>query len=230
MLTEDREFVDGEDDDDDEPLIGAGKHGQNAGGGGDQTLLAMLKDVRKDLSRKLELPAWVIVSDASLEDMSIQYPVTLEELKNCQGMGEGKTRKFGKPFVELIAKYVEENDIVRPEDFVVKSVVNRSANKVYIIQSIDRKLPFEDIARTKDMDFDELLDEVESIINSGTRLNIDYYIHQTVDDDKVDDIYDYFKEEADSDSVTDAMKELGGDYTEEEVRLVRIKFLSEVGN
>ncbi len=230
MLTEDREFVDGEDDDDDEPLIGAGKHGQNAGGGGDQTLLAMLKEVRKDLSRKLELPAWVIVSDASLEDMSIQYPVTLDELKNCQGMGEGKTRKFGKPFVELIAKYVEENEIIRPDDFVVKSVVNRSANKVYIIQSIDRKLPFEDIARTKDMDYDELLDEVESIINSGTRLNIDYYIRQTVDDDKVDDIYDYFKEEADSDSVTDAMKELGGDYTEEEVRLVRIKFLSEVGN
>jgi len=230
MLTEDREFVDGEDDDDDEPVVGAGKHGQNAGGGGDQTLLAMLKDLRKDLSRKLALPAWVIVSDQSLEDMSIQYPVNLEELKGCQGMGEGKTRKFGKPFVELIARYVEENDIIRPEDFVVKSIVNRSANKVYIIQSIDRKLPFEDIARNKDMDFDELLDEIESIINSGTRLNIDYYIRQTVDEDKVDDIYEYFREEAASDSVTDAMKELGGDYTEEEVRLVRIMFLSELGN
>ena len=145
-------------------------------------------------------------------------------------MGEGKTRKFGQPFVDLIARYVEENDIIRPEDFVVKSVVNRSANKVYIIQSIDRRLPFEDIARTKDMELDELLDEIESIVSSGTRLNIDYYIRQTIDDDKVDDIYDYFKEEADSDSVTDAMKELGGDYTEEEVRLVRIKFLSEVGN
>ena len=229
MLTEDREFVDGEDDDDDEPVIGAGKHGQNAGGG-DQTLLAMLKDVRKDISRKMSLPAWVIVSDTSLEDMSIQYPITLNELRNCQGMGEGKTRKFGKPFVDLIAKYVEENEIIRPDDFVVRSVVNRSANKVYIIQSIDRKLSFEDIARTKDMDFDELLDEIESIINSGTRLNIDYYIHQTVDEDKVEDIYCYFKEEADSDSVTDAMKELGRDYTEEEVRLVRIKFLSEVGN
>ncbi|MBQ6300704.1 MAG: DNA helicase RecQ [Bacteroidales bacterium] len=230
MLTEDREFVDGEDDDDDEPVVGAGKHGQNAGGGGDQALLAMLKDLRKDLSRKLELPAWVIVSDPSLEDMSIQYPVTLEELKSCQGMGEGKTRKFGQPFVDLIAKYVEENDIIRPDDFVVKSVVNRSANKVFIIQSIDRKLPFEDIARTKDMDSDELLDEIESIISSGTRLNIDYYIRQTIDDDKVDDIYDYFKEEADSDSVVEAMKELGPDYSEEEVRLVRIKFLSEVGN
>ncbi|MBO4536933.1 MAG: DNA helicase RecQ [Bacteroidales bacterium] len=230
MLTEDREFVDGEDDDDDEPVIGAGKHGQNGGGGGDQNLLAMLKDVRKDLSRKQNLPAWVIFTDPSLEDMSIQYPMTVDELKNCQGVGEGKARKFGKPFIELIAKYVEENDIIRPDDFVVKSVVNRSANKVFIIQSIDRKLPFEDIARNKDMDFDELLDEIESIVGSGTRLNIDYYIRQTIDEDKVDDIYDYFKEEADSDSVTEAMKELGPDYTEEEVRLVRIKFLSEVGN
>ena len=230
MLTEDREFIDGEDDDDEEPAVGAGKHSQNAGGGGDQTLLAMLKEVRKDMSRKQNLPGWVIFSDPSLEDMSIQYPVTLDELKTCQGVGEGKAHKFGKPFVELIARYVEENDIVRPEDFVVKSVVNRSANKVYIIQSIDRKLPFEDIARTKDMDFDELLDEIESIVGAGTRLNVDYYIRQTIDDDKVDDIYDYFKEEAATDSVTDAMKELGSDYTEEEVRLVRIKFLSEVGN
>ena len=230
MLTEDREFVDGEDDDDDEPVIGAGKHGQSGGGGGDQNLLAMLKDVRKDLARRQNLPAWVIFSDPSLEDMSIQYPMTVDELKNCQGVGEGKARKFGKPFIELIAKYVEENEIIRPDDFVVKSVVNRSANKVFIIQSIDRKLPFEDIARNKDMDLDELLDEIESIVGSGTRLNIDYYIRQTIDEDKVDDIYDYFKEEADSDSITDAMKELGADYTEEEVRLVRIKFLSEVRN
>ena len=230
MLTEDREFVEGEDDDDDEPVIGAGKHGQNAGGGGDQQLLAMLKDVRKDLSKKQDLPAWVIFSDPSLEDMSIQYPVTIDELKSCQGVGEGKARKFGKPFIDLIAKYVEENDIIRPEDFIVKSVVNRSANKVYIIQSIDRRLPFEDIARTKDMDYEELLTEIESIVASGTRLNIDYYIRQTIDEDKANDIYDYFREEAATDSVTDALKELGGDYTEEEVRLVRIKFLSEVGN
>ncbi|MBO4841952.1 MAG: DNA helicase RecQ [Bacteroidales bacterium] len=230
LLTEDREFVDGEDDDDDEMPIGAGKHSVNAGGGGDQQLLAMLKDVRKDLSRKMNLPAWVIFSDPSLEDMSIQYPVTVAELKNCQGVGEGKARKYGQPFVDLIAKYVEENDVIRPDDFVVKSVVNRSANKVYIIQSIDRKLPFEDIARTKDMDFEELLTEIESIVGAGTRLNIDYYIRQTIDDDKANDIYDYFRDEADSDSVINALKELGGDYTEEEVRLVRIKFLSEVGN
>ena len=230
LLTEDREFVDGEDDDDDEMPIGAGKHNVSAGGGGDQQLLAMLKDVRKDLSRKMNLPAWVIFSDPSLEDMSIQYPVSVAELKNCQGVGEGKARKFGQPFVDLIAKYVEENDVIRPDDFVVKSVVNRSANKVYIIQSIDRKLPFEDIARTKDMDFEELLTEIESIVGAGTRLNIDYYIRQTIDDDKANDIYDYFRDEADSDSVINALKELGGDYTEEEVRLVRIKFLSEVGN
>ena len=230
MLTEDREFVDGEDDDDDEVMPGPGKHSQGTGGGGDQQLLAMLKDVRKELSRKQGLPTWVIFTDPSLEDMSIQYPVTVDELKSCQGVGEGKARKYGKPFVELIAKYVEENDIVRPDDFVVKSVVNRSANKVYIIQSIDRRLPFEDIARTKDMDLDELITEIESIVASGTRLNIDYYIRQTIDDDKLDDIYDYFHDEAETDSVIDALKELGGDYTEEEVRLVRIKFLSEVGN
>ncbi len=230
MLTEDREFVEGEDDDDDDIQAGAGKHAQVGGGGGDETLLAMLKGVRKDLARKMNLPGWVIFSDPSLEDMSILYPVTLDELKNCQGVGEGKARKFGRPFIELIDRYVKENEIERPDDFVVKSVVNRSANKVYIIQSIDRKMPFEDIARAKDMDFEELLDEIESIVSSGTRINIDYYIRQNIDEDKVDDIYYYFKDEADTDSVTDAMKELGGDYTEEEIRIVRVKFLSELGN
>lgn len=230
MLTEDREFVEGEDDDDDDIPAGAGKHTQTGGGGGDETLLAMLKGVRKDLARKMGLPSWIIFSDPSLEDMSILYPVTLDELKNCQGVGEGKARKFGRPFIELIDRYVKENEIERPEDLVVKSVVNRSANKVFIIQSIDRKMPFEDIARAKDMDFEELLDEIESIVSSGTRINIDYYIRQNIDEDKVDDIYYYFKDEADSDSVTDAMKELGGDYTEEEIRIVRVKFLSELGN
>ena len=230
MLTEDREFVDGEDDDDDEsPVVGNTKHNM-ASGGGDPVLLAMLKDIRKEQSRKLGLPSWVIFSDPSLEDMSITYPVTYEELKNCQGVGEGKARKFGAEYIKLIAKYVEENDIIRPEDFVVRSVANKSANKVYIIQSIDRKLPFEDIAANKDMEMDELLDEIESIVSSGTKINIDYYLHQAVDDDKVDDIFDFFKEEAASDSVSDALKELGGFYTEEEVRLVRIKFLSELGN
>ncbi|MDD3200971.1 MAG: RQC domain-containing protein, partial [Bacteroidales bacterium] len=230
MLTEDREFSEGEDDDDDETaVIGNTKHNMG-GGGGDPDLLSMLKDVRRDLSKKLELPSWVIFNDPSLEDMSIHYPVTLEELKNCQGVGEGKSKKFGQPFIELIAKYVEENDIIRPDDFIVKSVVNKSANKVYIIQSIDRKLPLEDIAQTRDMDLEDLLDEIETIVNSGTKLNIDYYIRQTIDDDKIDDIYNYFKEEAASDSLKDALKELGPNYEEEEVRLVRIKFLSELGN
>lgn len=227
MFTEDRKFVEGEDDDDDE-IPGAIKH--QAQGGGDPTLMAILKDVRRDMSKKLNLPAWVIFGDPSLEDMTILYPVTVEELKNCQGVGEGKAHKFGKPFVELIARYVEENEIDRPDDFVIKSVVNKSSNKVYIIQSIDRKLPFEDIARNRDMDFEDLLEEIESIVGSGTRLNIDYFIKQAIDEDKIDDIYHFFKDEADSDSVTDAMKELGGDFTEEEVRLVRIKFLSELGN
>ena len=200
------------------------------GGGGDPVLLAMLKDLRKDMSRKLRLQPWIIFSDVSLEDMTILYPVTYDELKNCQGVGDGKARKFGKEFISLISKYVSENDIVRPDDFVVKSVVNKSANKVYIIQSVDRKLPLEDIADAKGLDMNELLEEIEAIVYSGTRLDIDYYIEQNVDDDVVEDIYDYFRNDAESDSLEDALKELGPDYDETEVRLVRIKFLCEVAN
>lgn len=162
--------------------------------------------------------------------MSIQYPVTLDELKNCQGVGEGKAKKFGKDFIDLISKYVAENEIDRPLDLVVKSVVNKSVNKVFIITSIDRKLSLEDIADAKNMEMNDLLDEIESIVNSGTKLNIDYYIRQTVDDDKVDDIYEYFKTEASTDSLKEAVDELGRNYTEEEIRLVRIKFISEIGN
>ena len=172
----------------------------------------------------------MIFTDPSLEDMSIHYPITLDELKNCQGVGEGKARKFGKEFISLIAKYVEEYNIQRPEDIVVKSLVNKSANKVYIIQNIDRKIPLEDIAEAKNMELSDVLDELEAIVAAGTRIDIDYYIRQTVDEDKVEDIYEYFKEEAQSDSVADAVKELGPDYEEEEIRLVRIKFLSEVAN
>ena len=226
MLTEDREFSDGEDDDDDLPGAGAVR----GGGGGDEQLLAMLKDLRKNMAKRLRLQPWVIFSDPSLEDMSIMYPVKVEELKNCQGVGEGKARKFGKEFVELIARYVEENDIDRPDDFVLKSIVNKSANKVYIIQSVDRKLPLEDIASAKGLEMEELLDEIEAIVFSGTRLNLDYYITQTLDDDVVDEIYEYFHEEAESDSLADAMADLGSDYDEVEVRLVRIKFLCEVAN
>ncbi len=225
MLTEDREFAEGEDDDDD--VAGAPARG---GGGGDEQLLAMLKDLRRDVARKKNLQPWVIFGDPSLEDMSIMYPVTIDELKNCQGVGEGKARKFGKEFLSLIAKYVEENDIERPDDFVMKSIVNKSVNKVYIIQSIDRKLPLEDIASSKGLDMEELMDEIEAIVYSGTKLNLDYYIEQTLDDDVVEEIYDYFKEEAESDALDSVMEDLGDDYDEMEVRLVRIKFLCEVAN
>lgn len=226
MMAEDREFVDTEDDDA-VATVGTTKH---HGGGGDETLLSMLKDIRHALSKKLKLPPFVIFSDPSLEDMSIMYPVTIDELKNCQGVGEGKAKKFGKEFIQLIAKYVEENDIIRPTEFVVKSVANKSLNKVYIIKSIDRRLPLDEIADAKNMELDQLYDELEAIVGSGTRINIDYYIRQVIDEDKVDDIYDYFKEEATSDSVNEALKALGPDYTEEEVRLIRIKFMSELGN
>ena len=225
MLTEEREFSEGEDDDDD--VAGAPARG---GGGGDEQLLAMLKDLRRDVARKKNLQPWVIFGDPSLEDMSIMYPVTIDELKNCQGVGEGKARKFGKEFLALIAKYVEENEIERPDDFVMKTMVNKSVNKVYIIQSVDRKHPLEDIASSKGLDMEELISEIEAIVYSGTKLNLDYYIEQTLDDDVVDDIYTYFKEEAESDALETVMEDLGDDYDEMEVRLVRIKFLCEVAN
>ncbi len=228
MLAEDREFADGDDDDEETPSIGV-QRGAGAGAG-DPMLFAMLKDLRKDMARKLKLPGFVIFTDPSLEDMSTMYPITLKELQNCQSVGEGKAKKFGKEFIELIAKYVEENEIQRPEDIVVKSVANKSANKVHIIQNIDRKILLEDIADSRNMDMLELISEIEAIVASGTKLDLNYYIEQTFDDDKVDDIYDYFHEEAETDSVEDAMRELGPDYPEEEVRLVRIKYLSEVGN
>ena len=226
MLTEDREFADGEDDDDDMAAASAAR----GGGGGDEQLLAMLKDLRKDVARKLKLQPWVIFGDPSLEDMSIMYPITVDELKNCQGVGEGKARKFGKPFLELIARYVEENDIERPDDFVMKSIVNKSVNKVFIIQSVDRKLPLEDIADAKGMEMEDLLSEIEAIVYSGTKLNLDYYIEQTLDDDVVEEIYDYFHDEAESDDLATVMEDLKDDYDEFEVRLVRIKFLCEVAN
>ena len=226
MLTEDREFADGEDDDDDIAAASVAR----GGGGGDEQLLAMLKDLRKDVARKLKLQPWVIFGDPSLEDMSIMYPITVDELKNCQGVGEGKARKFGKPFLELIARYVEENEIERPDDFVMKSIVNKSVNKVFIIQSVDRKLPLEDIADAKGMEMEDLLSEIEAIVYSGTKLNLDYYIEQTLDDDVVEEIYDYFHDEAESDDLATVMEDLKDDYDEFEVRLVRVKFLCEVAN
>ena len=223
MLYEDRQM---EEDPESESDI-ASKAG---GGGGDEELLSMLRDLRKDIAHKLKLAPFIVFQDVSLEDMSINYPITLEELVHCQGVGEGKAKKDGNPFVELIEKYVEENEIERPQDMVVKSVINKSQNKVYIIQSIDRKLDFEDIAEAKGLSIDELLEEIEVIINSGTKLDINYYLEQTIDEDKLEAIYDYFREEATSESLSEAVKILGPDYNEEEVRLVRIKFLVEVAN
>lgn len=227
MLAGYRNFSEGTDDDDDDSGPGSPAKG---GSGGDPVLLAMLKDLRKDLSRKLKLQPWVIFSDTSLEDMSIMYPETLDELKTCQGVGEGKARKYGKPFMDLISKYVEENEIDRPDDFLVKSMPNKSSEKIYIIQSIDRRMDLEDIAEAKGMDMDEFMSAVENIVESGTRLDLNYYIDQNMDSDVVDEIYDYFRNDAESDSLEDALNELGGDYEEMEIRLVRIKFLSEVAN
>ncbi len=224
MLVEDRTFTGDGDDEEDDPAAVRG------GGGGDQTLLAMLKDLRKDEARKRGLQPWIIFTDPSLEDMSILYPVTVEELRGCQGVGEGKARKYGKPFLQLIARYVEENDILRPDDFVVKSVAPRSGNKVYIIQSIDRKMALEDIAATKGLDLPDLLSEIEGIVATGTRLDINYYIGEKLDGDVVDEIYTWFKEEATSDSLEEALAALRNDYEDLEIRLVRIKFLCEVAN
>ncbi|WP_418168284.1 DNA helicase RecQ [Alistipes putredinis] len=200
------------------------------GGAADEELFSMLKDLRKKVARQHDLPPFVIFQDPSLEDMAIQYPITIEEMQNITGVGVGKARKFGEEFVKLIKAYVEEKEIIRPQDMIVKSVGNKSGNKIFIIQSIDRKMDFEDIARAKDLDFDELLTEIEGIVNSGTKLDISYYLRDFMDEDKIEDIYLYFKEDAESDSLDAAIDELGADYTEEEIRLVRIKFICEQGN
>ena len=200
------------------------------GGAADEELFSMLKDLRKKVARQHDLPPFVIFQDPSLEDMAIQYPITIEEMQNISGVGVGKARKFGEEFIRLIRAYVEEKEIVRPQDMIVKSVGNKSGNKIFIIQAIDRKMDFEDIARAKDLDFDELLTEIEGIVNSGTKLDISYYIEQVIDEDKSNDICLYFKEDAQSDSLDEAIEELGGDYTEEEIRLARIKFMCEQGN
>lgn len=227
-LVEDRTFSSGQDDDEDDDEAGAAAAMRSGGGAGDPMLLAMLKDLRKDLSRRLKLQPWIIFGDPSLEDMATMYPVTLQELKNCQCVGEGKAAKFGGEFVDLIRKYVEENEIVRPDDFVVKTSPNKSADKVFIIQSIDRRMSLEDIAQAKNLDMDELISEIEAIVSSGMKLNLDYYIEENLDPEIVSDIYDYFRNEATSDDVQSAMDALGPDYYETEVRLVRIKFLCEM--
>ncbi len=230
-LVEDRHFssTGGSDDDDDDEATGANLAAMR-GGGGDAQLLALLKDLRKDMAHKLNLQPWIIFGDPSLDDMSIIYPITLDELRNCQGVGEGKAKKFGKEFVKLIAKYVEENEIIRPDDFVVKTTASKSDKKVKIISQIDRRLPFEDIALSLDLSMDELMDEVETIVSSGTKLNLNDYINQEVDMDVIEELMDYFRYDAASDSVEDALNELGNDYSDQEIRLVRLKFLCEVAS
>ena len=195
----------------------------------DPTLSAMLRELRKKVSKRLERPPYVIFQDVSLEQMATIYPVTMEELQNIQGVGAGKAKRYGKEFIDLISKYCKENEIERPEELRVRTVAKKSMLKVKIIQSIDRQVALDDIANAQGIDFDELLDEVEAIVYSGTKLNIDYFLEEVMDEDHVDDIYDYFME-SDTDNLDDAMEELGEDYSEDEVRLVRIKFLSEMAN
>jgi ATP-dependent DNA helicase RecQ len=197
---------------------------------GDPQLYGILKELRKKIAKKHDLPPFVIFQDPSLSDMSIHYPITLEELQNIQGVGQGKARRYGKEFVELIKKYVEENEIERPEDLVVRSVANKSKNKVFIIQNIDRKIALDDIADALGMELKDIITEVEVIVNSGTKLNIDYFINDVMDEEHQDEIFEYFRE-AHDDSIEKALEELGEDeYTEDDVRLMRIKFLSDMGN
>ena len=219
MIVLDNEFS----DDDDEEMV------EGQGGALDPTLFSMLKDLRKKVAKQKGVPAYAVFQEGSLEQMATVYPVTLEELQQVQGVGAGKARKFGKEFVELIKRHCEENEIERPEDLRVRTVAKKSAVKVKIIQSIDRQVALDDIANAQGLEFEELLDEVEAIVYSGTKLNIDYFLEEVMDDDHVDDIYDYFSE-SETDDLDTAMDELGDDYSEDEVRLVRIKFLSEVAN
>lgn len=201
-----------------------------ASGAGDPELFAMLKDLRKNISKKLNLPPFVIFQDPSLADMALQYPITIDELKNIQGVGDGKAKRYGKEFVQLIKSYVEENEIDRPVDMVVKTVANKSKTKIAIIQSIDRKLSLEDIADANGIEMKDLISEIETIVNSGTKINIDYYLDEVLDEDHQEEIFEYFRE-AEDDSIEAALKELGeSSYTENDIRLMRIKFMSELGN
>ncbi|MDX9945827.1 MAG: DNA helicase RecQ [Bacteroidales bacterium] len=221
MLAEDHDYADTSDE---ENAFGAKTAAV------DEELFSILKDLRKKISKLKNVPPFVIFQDPSLEDMAIQYPINIDELQNISGVGAGKAQRYGSDFVELIKKYVEEKEIIRPLDMVVKSVVNKSGIKVYIIQSIDMKRPLEDIAEAKGLEMNELISEIESIVNYGTRINLDYYINMVIDEERQNDIYSYFREEAQSDSLEEAISELGSEFEEEEIRLMRIKFLSEMGN
>lgn len=222
-FTRDNDFSNADSDHDDEMSTGKG-------GGTDEVLYAMLKDLTKKLAKQNNLPPYVIFQETSLEEMSINYPITMEEMTKITGVGAGKAAKYGKPYLELIKKHVEENDIERPSDMVIKSVVNKSGLKVFIIQNIDRKVSLEDMARNKNLKMEDLLTEIETIVHSGTKVNINYYIDQVIDEDKKDEIYECLRE-SQTDDINAILKELGEDeYSEEEVRLMRIKFISEFGN
>ena len=200
-----------------------------SGTSADEVLLKMLKELQKSVAKKTGVPPYAVLLEPSLEDMALKYPMTIDELKNIYGIGEGKANKYGKPFIELIAKYVEENDILRPDDFVVKSTGVNSGLKLYIIQNTDRKIPLEDIAKSKGLSFNELIEEMQGIVYSGTKLNIDYHIDDLLDEDQQEEIFNYFMESK-SDRIQDALDEFDGDYDEEELRLMRIKFMSQVAN
>lgn len=224
-MSMDANFDDTESDDDDEFSGGAG-----GGGAADEVLFELLKTLRKNVAKQKNLPPFVIFQDPSLEEMTTNYPISIDELKNITGVGAGKASKYGKPFVDLIKKYVEENEIERPMDLVVKSVVNKSGLKVYIIQNIDRKISLEDMADAKGLKMKDIIGEIESIVASGTRIDIQYYINEVIDEERQHEVFDYFRT-AENDSIEDAINELGeNEYTEEEIRLMRIKFMSEMGN
>ena len=221
MMSEDHEYSESED----EAIVTAAK----SSGTADETLMAMLRDLRKKVAKQLGVPPFVVFQDPSLEDMALKYPITLDELGNVHGVGEGKAKKYGKDFIELINRYVEENDIIRPDDLVVKSTGANSANKLYIIQNIDRKLSLTDIASGKGLKMDDLIKEMEQIVYSGTKLNIKYWIDEMLDDEQQQEIHDYFMD-SESDNIENALKEFDGDYDIDELRLMRIKFISEVAN
>ncbi|MGO4818140.1 RecQ family ATP-dependent DNA helicase [Flavobacterium sp. W22_SRS_FP1] len=221
MMSEDHEY----NEKGDEAIVSASK----SSGVIDETLMAMLRDLRKKVAKKIGVPPFVVFQDPSLEDMALKYPISPEELIHIHGVGEGKAKKYGKEFVELISHYVEDNEILRPEDLIVKSTGIKSANKLYIIQNVDRKLPLDDIAKAKGFSMDLLMKEMEQIVYSGTKLNIKYWIDEMLDDDQQAEIYDYFMESA-TDQIEAALKEFEGEYDTEELRLMRIKFISEVAN
>ena len=199
------------------------------GGAADEELFSMLKDLRKKVAKQHGLPPFVIFQDPSLEAMATTYPITADELANIVGVGVGKAKRYGDEFLKVIRTYVEENEIERPEDLRVRTVANKSKLKISIIQAIDRKIDLNEVAESNGLDFDQLLDEIEAIVNAGTRINISYFIDEIIDPEDQDDIFDYFRN-SESDSLSDAYKELCSDFSEQEIRLVRIKFLSDLGN